>query len=303
MARLRQVPHAIRSVGVIRFGKNLGKRIADDDLTVQAAAVAYAWLFAVFPFLIFLVTLSAYLPKENKDMVVDRVNVTIHQIMQRDAAETITKNLQRVLNEPRGGLLSVGLLVTLWVASGGMRMTMSGLDTAYDAKRRRPFWYQWPLALLLTIVVAVMIAAVLVLLPIGPAVEAWMARSHPALRPVLFLFDVGRMVLSVVLVLAFLSLVYQYGTVVRHPFAFVSPGAVFTMVVWFALGAGFRIYIDKFGSYQKTYGALGGVAILLLFFYLDALVLLVGAEINSQVDECCAADKQPVLFPPEVPAE
>jgi len=300
MARLQDVPRAVRSVGFTRFAKNLVKRIADDDLTTQAAAVAYAWLFAVFPFLIFLITLAAYMPKENRKQVVDKITDTIGRVMQHDAANTITTNLNQVLNVPRGGLLSVGLLITLWIASGGMRTTMSSLDTAYDAKRRRPFWVQWPLAVLLTIIVAAMAAVVFVLLPVGSAVENYMVEHHVLPDALLWTFSIARVGLAVILVLAFLSLVYQYGTVVRHPFALVSPGAVFTLVVWFALGWGFRIYVDKIGTYQKTYGAVGGVAVLLLFFYLDAWVLLVGAEINSQVDACRAADAQPTLFPADV---
>ncbi len=299
MARVRDVPAAVRSVGTLRFLKNLFTRIADDDLSTQAAAVAYAWLFAVFPFLIFLITLAAYMPKENRDKVVEKVTATIGHVMQQDAANTITTNLNQVLNVPRGGLLSIGLFITLWVASGGMRTTMSSLDTAYDAKRRRPFWVQWPLAVLLTLIVSVMVAAVVVLLPVATSFQDLIARHFRLPTAALWLFNLGRFAIAVALVLAFLSLVYQFGTVVKHPFAFVSPGAVFTLVVWLALGWGFRIYVDKIGSYQKTYGAVGGVAVLLLFFYLDAWVLLVGAEINSQIDECClSAAKQLELFPP-----
>ena len=297
MARLFDVPHAVRSVGFVRSLKNLVKRIVDDELTTQAAAVAYAWLFAVFPFLIFLITLSAYLPEHQKADAKQVVRGAIDRIMAPAAAQTITDNLDSVLDVPRGGLLSFGLLVTLVIASGGMRNTMSSLDTAYDAKQRRPFWVQWPLAVLLTLVVAAMVAVVLVLLPVGTAVEDWMAVHHYLPAPVLVLFNFARFALAILLVLAFLSVVYQYGTAVKHPFVFVSPGAVFTLVVWFALGSGFRFYVDKFGTYQRTYGAVGGVAILLLFFYLDALVLLVGAEINSQVDACRTADQQPTLFP------
>ena len=167
---------------------------------------------------------------------------------------------------------------------------MGSLDQAYDAKRRRPVWVQWPLAVLLTVVVAALLAVVLLLMPIGTAVENWMAAHHYVSAPVLWTFAVSRFALAVVMALAFLAIVYQFGTCVRHPFAWVSPGAAFTVIVWFALGAGFRAYVDRFGTYQQTYGALGGVAILLLFFYLDALVLLVGAEINSLVDHTCAAE-------------
>ena len=302
MARVRDVPFAVRSVGPVRFFKNLGNRIVDDDLTTQAAAVAYAWLFAVIPFLIFLLTLLYYIPERQKVDAQQLIAGTIRRVMVPDAAKVLVDNLDQVF-QPHGGLLSLGLLVTLWIASGGMRTTMSSLDTAYDAKKRRPFWVQWPLAVLLTVVVSAALVAVILLLPVGSAVTKYMA-AHLVPTPLLWLFDAARITLALLLVLAFLALLYRYGTVVRHPFSLVSPGAVFTLVVWMLLGAGFRVYVERFGSYQKTYGAIGGVFILLLFFYLDALVLLVGAEINSQVQDCCdAARKQPTLFPDPVIAQ
>ena len=176
---------------------------------------------------------------------------------------------------------------------------MTCLDTAYNAKRRRPFWVQRPLAILLTAITSASVVTVVVLLPVGSAVTTWAANNRYFPERLLPLFDVARVTVAVLLVLMFLSLLYQFGTVVRHRFTIVSPGAAFTLVVWFLLGTGFRIYVERLGNYQKTYGTIGGVFILLLFFYLDALVLLVGAEINSQVEACAKAAKQPTLFEPE----
>ncbi len=295
MARVRDVPCAVRSIGPVRFVKDLCKRVADDDLTTQAAAVAYAWLFAVFPFLLFLLTLLYYIPERSKVNAKDLIANAVHHILTPDAAKVLLDNLDQVF-QPHGGLLSFGLLVTLWIASGGMRTTMWSLDTAYDAKRRRPFWVQWPLAVLLTVIVLVALVAVILLIPVGSAVSTWLLTHHWISDRLLWLVDVGRFTLAIGLVLFFLSLLYQFGTVVRHRFTFVSPGAVFTLVVWFLLGTGFNLYVSRFGSYQKTYGAIGGVFILLLFFYLDALVLLIGAEINSLVEEGCRKARQASLF-------
>ena len=295
MARVRDVPCAVRSVGPVRFVKDLVTRVVDDDLTTQAAAVAYAWLFAVFPFLLFLLTLLYYIPERSKVNAPDEIKAAVQKVLAPQAADVLVSNLDQVF-QPHGGLLSISLLVTLYVASGGMRTTMWSLDTAYDAKKRRPFWVQWPLAVLLTVIVTAAVVAVLLLLPVGTAVSGFLV-THGWISPgMLWLFDVVRFSLAVCLILFFLSLLYQFGTVVRHPFTFVSPGAVFTLVVWFLLGTGFNLYVSKFSSYQKTYGAIGGVFILLLFFYLDALVLLIGAEINSHVEECCRKSRQAVLF-------
>src|SRR5207302_2564230 len=125
------------------------------------------------------------------------------------------------------------------------------------------------------------------LLPIGTTVREWVV-SHALipkqLYPLLIVFDVVRWILALAFLFSVLALVYHKGPSVKHRFTWISPGAVFSVVVWVLLGIGFRIYMDRVGerSYDRTYGTLGGVAILLLFFYIDALVLLIGAEINSE---------------------
>jgi membrane protein len=90
--------------------------------------------------------------------------------------------------------------------------------------------------------------------------------------------------MAVLLLLAALMLLYKFGTSVKQRMIFFSPGAIFTVIAWLVLGSSFRYYVDKFGRYDRTYGAVGGVAIILLLFYLDALVMLIGAEINGEVD-------------------
>jgi membrane protein len=180
-----------------------------------------------------------------------------------------------------------GLGVAIWAASGGMSMTMAALDKCYELEAGRPFYKQRPLAVLLTIVVAALILAVVVLLPIGTALKTWLIqREYITASDVVWivLFDIVRWLLALLFMVTSLMLIYHFGPSVKHRFHWITPGATFCLVVWLLLGLAFRLYVAKFGSYEKTYGTVGGVAILLLFFYIDALVLLVGAEINSEID-------------------
>jgi membrane protein len=286
MARLREFLPAVRAVGIRRFVVCICKEVSKDQLTTQAAAVAYAWLFAIFPFLLFLLTLFAYIPEKSKVNAHAYLAAAAGKVMAHDAAQTVITNLDQVMDQQRFGLLSLGLIVTLWVASGGMSMTMSALDAAYDSRKTYPFYVQRPVAILLTIIVTVLILIVLLLLPVGTAIEQWLAASQYFPNRILWLLTFARYGLAIVLMLAVLALLYTFGTrnPKRHRFQLITPGALFTLLVWIVLGESFRFYVDKFGRYQKTYGAIGGVTILLFFFYLDALVLLIGAEINSQVD-------------------
>jgi membrane protein len=194
--------------------------------------------------------------------------------------------LNAVLDQPRAGLLSVGLVVTLWVASGGVSMTMYALDRAFDVPRPRPFYLQRPIAIALTIVMTVLLLLVLLLMPIGTAM-LYHIRFLP--HQIVGSLNLARYALAILLMFCVLALLYRFGTVAPQKLTFFSPGAVFTVAVWLLLAWAFSFYVNKFGTYQKTYGTLGGVAILLFFFYVDALVLMLGAQINASIERAVGA--------------
>lgn len=288
MARLRDVPHVLRTVGVIGFVRRVWKQGSDDHLMTWAAALAYSWLFAVFPFFIFLMTLVPYLPDQTKATV----GVELHGLVNlfpKPAAEAVWSNLEKhLLNPPPGSmwLRITGLVLALWAASGGMAMTMNALDRCYELKESRAFHRHRLLAMALTITVATLVFMIVLLLPVGGIVKGWILRQELLGKgsPWIVVFDVVRWGLALPFMVAILTVLYHWGPNVRHRFHWVTPGAVFSMVVWVTLGLGFKLYLERFVDYNKTYGTVGGAAVLLLFFYIDAAVLLWGAEINSEID-------------------
>jgi len=295
MAQLRDLPRVYRKIGFKRFLHKLWKEVQSDNCFTLASALAYSWLFAIFPFFIFLLSLLPYLPASWKDSATTQLTGLVYEQLGQKNAPILLDNLKGFLSQPKGNLLSLGLLVTIWAASGGMAMTMTALDAAYDSDRSRPFYKQRPLAILLTIVIASLLMCVVVLVPIGTIITAiaakygvkWLAYfgMQPDLLPtILISWEVIRFTLALLLLLLALAILHRWGTAAKTKFQLFSPGAIFSIVVWFLLGTAFRFYIDKFGKYEKTYGTVGGVAILLLFFYIDALVLLTGAEINGAID-------------------
>jgi membrane protein len=283
MADFKQLVPAIRKAGPWGFTFRTWQEIGKDNLLTLAAAMAYSWLFAVFPFVIFLLTLAPYLPEKQKLNAQEQINTFVQEMIPHQA-QSVLDSLEYVLKEPRTGLLSFGLIATLWTASGGVSMTMSALDAAFDAEKFRPFYIQRPIAIALTIVMVILILLVFLLLPIGSGIITWLIHQKLLPTALIWAVDVLRYILAVLLMLAALMTLYKFGTSVKQRLIFFSPGAIFTVIAWLVLGASFRYYVDKFGEYNRTYGAVGGVAIILLLFYLDALVLLVGAEINSEVD-------------------
>ena len=290
MASLSDVTTVMRRVGPWGVAKVLYFEVDKDDVFVWAAAMAFSWLLAIFPFLIFLLTLLPHIPDGQKAQVMGGIQQFLQQLPANTAAllQGFVDETSRMLTQTHGGLMSLGLLLTVWTASGGMSQTMYALDRCYDLKKRpRPFYTQRPIAVVLTLVTATLMLLVLILLPIGGLVIAWAWKTFYLPEGWLLLINLLRWLLGVVLMMGALNVVYFFGTRVKQRYRFVTPGSAFCVLMWIVMGLGFRMYIDRFAiqGYNKTYGAVGGVVILLFVMYLAAVCLLLGAEINSLVDQ------------------
>lgn len=288
MARLKDIPRAVRAVGAWTLLKRIWQQIGEDHVTAWGASLAYSWLFALFPFLVFLLSLVPLLPERMKPNIRDDVGNVLEEMMSKEAAEPIVNQVDRLLKtENTGGFLSIGLLLTVYAASKGMSMTMAAIDKAYDVEKGRPFYKQQPLAIVLTIIVATLVVLLLILLPVGSGIVFWLKQQAGGLNWMLSFINVARYSIAMLLMFGVLAIIYHFGPSFRQRFVAITPGAIFCVAVWLLLGLLFKLYLTKLGGaakYSQTYGAVAGAAILLLFFYLDALVLLVGAEINSEID-------------------
>ncbi|MCS7034585.1 MAG: YihY/virulence factor BrkB family protein [Phycisphaerae bacterium] len=282
MARLGDLPHVLRTIGPWSFVRRVWRETLDDHVFTWAAALAYSWMFAIFPFLIFLLALLPYLPEQFKRPATTEIKEMIAQAIPSQAGQTLQQAVDRLFENPAGGLLTVGILVALYAASGGMNATMAALDRAYDVEIGRKFVQQRVVAILLTITVATLILLVLCLMPVTTQVlnffeiRGWQAA----------VINVLRYTLATVLCLTILSLIYHFGPSVRSHWTWITPGSLFVVTVWILVAFGFRFYIDHFAaaSYARTYGVVGSIVLLLLVLYVDAIVLLIGAEINSEID-------------------
>jgi membrane protein len=285
MAKMKDMPGVVRSMGFVPFVKKLATEVSDDDVLTWAAALAYTWVFAMFPLLLAIVTLAPYMPGQTKQKAIAEVNDSIQQIgITGDAGTTVRNTITEVMNKPQGGLLSLGLLLAIWGASGGMAMTMTALDRAYEVKKPRSFVKQRLVAIGLTLATIVLVLAVLVLLPIGGAVIEYFQNQGQIGTALVYLLGLVRYVIAAALLLGVLALIYYFGPNIKQKWHAVSPGALIAVVTWVVVGVAFGIYVDKFGNFNATYGALGAAIALLLFFYISAAILLVGAEINSILD-------------------
>src|SRR5258706_145498 len=284
MARITDVPKVVRSLGFAPLAKKVWAEVTEDDAFTWGSALAYAWIFAVFPFMIFLLTLAPYLPGGVKNKVMEQVSNVAYSSVGGDAGEKIINSVNDVMSKQKGGLLSIGLLLALWGASGGMVMTMTALDKAYYVHCTRSFIKQRAIAIGLTVASAALILMVVFLLPIGAGIITYLT-NHGHLGVIgKILANIVRYVVALGLLFGIVSLIYYFGPCIKQKYHLITPGAIFTVIVWIALGFGFGFYVSHFGNFNATYGALGGAIVMLLFFYINAGVLLIGAELNSVLD-------------------
>lgn len=270
--------------------RELGRRVWDelfkDEIMDRAAALAYYFLFALFPTLLFLTALLGLLPLPG---LMERLVAYIDQAVPPDAASILGRTLEEIQAGARGGLLSIGAVAALWAASSGMASMMTALSVAYDVEDIRPWWTRRLLAILLTLGFALFILTALVLLVfgvnIGAAVAAGLGLGG--------LFTLTWNVLSVPVVVAFvlvgIALVYYFAPAAKQHWRWVTPGSAVALVLWLAMSLGLRLYVARFTDYTATYGSIGGVILLMLWLYLTGLALLIGAEINAEIEQAAAA--------------
>ena len=271
--------------------KRAGKEFSDDDMMTYAAAMSYAVFFSLFPFIIFLIALLGFL---NLQPVFDFLLQQANTVMPSAAQTMISDIVSQVQSQASGGIMSFGVIIALWSASSAVRMAMHALNVAYDVEDR-PGWKKIPLSILYALVLAALLIVSAGLMFFGPSLVEPIFRavglgSVVSLLTTLWAFL--RIPLAVLLLMFAVALIYYlFPNVSGHPFRFVSPGAVIAVIVWILASLGFSYYVSNFSSYSATYGALASVIVLLLYFYISSLILLFGAEINSETYRVVEGDE------------
>jgi membrane protein len=284
MAAITDFPQVVRKLGFKEFAKKVWQGVSEDGVFNWGSAMAYAWVFALFPMILATLTLVPYLPWQTKEKAMNTISDSVYTSMGGDAADKIMESVTDVVNNSKGGLLSVGLVLAIYSASGGMAMSMSALDKAYKVKSERSFIKQKLVAIALTLAAILMILVVLFLLPIGGAIVDYFKNHGIVSGFATVAINIIRYVLAIALLLGIVALTYYFGPHITQKWHAVTPGAIVTVVIWIAMGIGFGIYVQNFGNFNKTYGALGAAIILLLFCYIASVILLIGAEVNSVID-------------------
>ena len=262
------------------FIRGLVLHIARDGLTTLAAALSYYFFFALFPFVLFLLALITFLPGV-EGLQNWLLQWTAH-VVPPQAYDTLAGVINGLLSQPRGGILSLGAVLALWSASSAFAGLTSALNVAYGVRERRPWWKVRLLAIGLTVALSFfMILAFVLAVGSGPLAARLVDFLGPLGAIALLLLNWLAVLAAITLVIAS---VYHFCPDVDFPWRWFSPGSVLFTLGFGATTMVFSYYVARFGSFDKTYGSLGAVIILLLWMYLLALFVLLGGEINAYLD-------------------
>lgn len=246
----------------------------------MAAALSYYFVMSLFPALVLLSAIVAYLP------IPDLFNQAIGMMgsfIPKDTMVLLQKVLSGVISPNRSTFLSFGILATLWSASGGFSSAMEALNIAYEVEDNRPFWRTRPLSILLTIMVGLLMLSALGVVIVGPRFGEWLSgRMHLSWLFVL-LWPYIHWTVAVGFTVLAVELLYYLAPNVKQRFLSTLPGAILSVGCWTGLSYGLGIYFRNFANFNKTYGTLGAAIALMIWLYWTGFFMVLGAELNCQL--------------------
>jgi len=262
------------------FFTRLYEKITDDDILGNAAQVAFYFSFALFPLLLFLMSLLGLILSDKKDLQAE-LFLILGQVMPSSAFDLVKTTLDEVTASASGGKLTLGILITLWSASAGIDNMRGTLNEVYNLTETRSWLRAKLTSLLLTVCIGILILTALGFVVYG-------SQFLESILPIDSYYALEGLQLLVVLCLLMLAFGLIYNFAPNHdPFQWkwITPGTVIGVILWVILSGAFKLYLRYFDSYAATYGSLGAMIILLLWLYLTALVILIGGAVNAIFDE------------------
>ena len=261
------------------------KAFDEEDLLSNAAQVAYFFLFALFPLLLFLVSIFGIVIDSASDLRVELFSY-LQQTMPASAYDLVQKTIQEVTENSSGGKVTFGILIALYSASAGIDSIRVVLNGIYNLTEDRPWWKTKLISLLMTLGLGILITIALGVIFYGSKfITVILDSINLPINSPLVLGILQGIIMLVVLVVIF---ALQYNYLPRHKkpkWVWITPGTIIGILLWLLLSYSFRLYLSYFNTYDKTYGSLGAVIILMLWLYLTALVILIGGAINAVLQE------------------
>lgn len=263
--------------------KRTGREAYADDVLSLAAQQAYYFFFALFPALLAFLSITSFFPIAN---LVDEVVVKLRQIAPEDVVNIVATEITNLSSSKTGGILTFAFLFTIWSSSAAMMAMITTLNTAYGVTDSRPWWKTRLTAIALTVGMALFILVSMALVVAGPTLAEELAARFQLGGAFEWTWKVLQWPLVFVLVSVAIAFVYYFAPDVEQDWVWITPGSILATALWLAVSLGFKFYLASLGGQEtyKAYGVIGGVMVLLLWFYLSGLAILIGAELNAEIE-------------------
>ena len=259
------------------FIRGMIKKLKEDDVSGLAAQLSYFFLLSLFPLFIFLFTLVAYLPYSQEEIL-----RTIQAFAPAKSMALIETNLKEIMKGD-GKLLSLGIFGTIWSASNGLNAIISAFNRAYDVVETRSYFIARGMSIILTFAMIFVFLFALLLPVFGKQIGLFFFTQFGFSEEFLTVWNTSRWVISSLVLLIVFIMLYWVAPNKKLKCVSVLPGAIFAMIGWVCVSFIFSFYVDQLGYYNTTYGSLGGIIVLMIWFYLSGLIIIMGGEINALV--------------------
>lgn len=260
--------------------KKLWHRIDEDDLPGLSAQLAYYFLLSLFPLLIFLFTLLPFLPIEQKDLL-----GVIKGFAPNEAMHLIEKNLSDILMHRHGGLLSFGIIGSIWSASTGLSAIVEAFNKAYNVKESRSYIVSRSMAILLTFGMILVILIAIILPVFGKGIGLFLFSKLGLSKQFIILWNALRWIVSAIILFLVFTALYWIAPNIKLRCRSALPGAGFATIGWIVSSLALSFYVGNFDSYSVTYGSIGAIIVLMIWLYITAFIIILGGEINAFYSE------------------
>lgn len=261
--------------------------IVEGALTTRASGIAYSFFMAIFPFMLFVLTLIPYIPIEGFQ---ESLLQLISEILPPKTFDAVDSVILDIIKNKQSGLLSFGFLVAIFLMTNGVNAIFGGFEYSYHVKEARNFLRAYFLAMLVSLIMAVFLLVTVALTGFYQLMLDAMIKKE-WIADETFWLQAGRGAIFVIMIFTIVSILYRYGTKSVKYTRFISPGSVFTTILSILTFYLFSYYVTEFAQYNELYGSIGTLLILMLFIWLNAIILLLGFELNASIHALGAQKK------------
>jgi membrane protein len=269
--------------------KRTFSEVLKDDVMGMAGQLAYFFVLALFPALIFFVSLVAYLPGDMPQQLV----TSLRPFLPEAALGIVEDQIAKLTAGDTGGILTFGLVVAIWSSSAGLIAIISTLNRAYDITEGRPWWKVRGVAILLTLALTVVVISALALVIAGPMIAATLGEALGMGPAFVTAWTWGRWPVILLLVSLGMALIYYFAPDAEQEWIWITPGSILATLLWVAASLGLQTYLKFAGNFNETYGTLGGAMVILLWLYVTGIAILVGGEMNAEIEHASPEGKDP----------